>query len=352
MVQNPPDSLIKSRNEIYNKFIREKNDFRICLLNNKNCSNQSKQMVFNEAINSHSIAQKNLRYMSTNKKVHLLKRDFRNPFKLNLDNPNIKNSLTFKGFCSHHDSSLFNILENIEDIKYSYENLFFLAYRTIAKDYIELQDDYEWLIWMIANWKSDESVAYRKELLLFMVRLNNFGLKPDELLEKYKFFIDIFRRYCSINFFQYHQIRYFSAYAKKQVKVQKSLLNKYNQLINRNQRLEYVFKVYKNSNSIAFSLVVPIKVKKQCSFFFIVAIPTKEGSDLILFMEKLDYDRIKEDVNFMKVFNGDCMSINEILNGFREKIAHNIDNYESDFSNRYFLEWNFEMAKIEYFKPV
>lgn len=128
-------------------------------------------MAPNEDINSHSIPQRNLKYLSTNKEVHILKKDLQNPFKKNLDKMSIKSTLTFLGFCSYHDNETFKYVENNSGSNYDNHKFFLIAYRALAKNYTELRESIERLEWDLKTWNCKE----RRQLIIQTIK---FKLDP------------------------------------------------------------------------------------------------------------------------------------------------------------------------------
>jgi hypothetical protein len=351
IVQYPPSELYEAKNALDNKYKNEKINIRTCLLNNSGCSNQSSKVAPNEAVNSHSIPKKNLKYISIENKVHILKEDPQNPFKNNLDNPNIKSTLTFPGFCSYHDRELFKILENEKISNYDDKMIFLISYKTLAKNYSEIRETIERIEWDIKTWNSEE---HRK----YIIQLINFELETVKLIgfEKFNQFkqfrinflgIWLFIKY---KYFGKRKVKKNLKYLQKQFIINKCKMDEFNSLMNSDCIFNSYFQVHKNKNSIAFSLVINFKTKSQEVFVYLTALPTGAGSDIIISCSKSDYQMVKTDEEMLRIFEGDEYLINKVLNQFKEKIAHNIDGYEESFADQFFLEWDHPLAQIEYYK--
>jgi hypothetical protein len=352
--QYPPNELYEARNTLDNEYKNEKVNIRTCLLNNSGCSNQSTKVNgSNEAINSHSIPKKNLKYISNNNRVLILKKDPKNPFKNTLEESNIKSTLTFPGFCSHHDRELFKLLENENISNYSNEMIFLISYKALAKNYSEIREIIERLEWDLNTWYSEKHKKYIFQLI-------NFELAPFKLLgfERFNNFkqlriilLMIWLR-IKYKYFEKKEVSNNIKYFKKQLNINKCKIDDYNRLINLNSIFNLYYKVYKNINSIAFSLVFNYKIRsKKEVFIYLTALPTREGSDIIISCSESDYQIIKTDEELIKIFEGDNYAINKVLNLFKDKIAHNINGYEDDYANQFFLEWEHPLFSIEYYKP-
>lgn len=350
IAQNPPKELFESKNAIFNKFKREVQVKRICLLNNDECKNDSKSgKEPNEAINSHSIPEKNLKYMSKKSKVYILQTDFQNPFKNKLSAPFVKSALTFPGFCSYHDRNLFSKIENVEEIHYDNNSIFLISYRALSKAIVESTQLVEWLEWKLRNWDSVEFTEYNKVIRKMMLE-EEILISKDVFYKKAYLFMILFIQIFKTKYLEkYKQIRELKN-VKKEIRDYKKKLGVYNDLINSNQIFESYFKVIKNEKTIAFSCILNLKIQKRDVFVYITIIPTKEGSDLIISCKKNDFRYISSDKRLIDLFNGDENLVNEILNISKSEIAHNIEDYESDFGHSFFLEWNIPLANIEYFK--
>lgn len=350
IAQNPPKELIESRNAIFNKFKREVQVKKICLLNNDECENDSKSgKKPNEAINSHSIPERNLKYMSKKSKVHMLKTDFQNPFKNKLSTSFVKSTLTFPGFCSYHDRSLFAEIENVEAIHYDSNSIFLISYRTLSKDIVESTQLVEWLEWNLKNWDSIEFSEYNK-VIRNLILEEEVLFSKDVFYKKAYLFMILFNQIFKNKYLEKYKYKKELKNVKKKIRSYKRKLGMYNNLINSNQIFESYFNVIKNEKTVAFSCIIDLKIQKKDVFVYITIIPTKEGSDLIIACEKKDFRYISSDRSLIDLFNGDEKLVNEILNISKSDIAHNIENYESDFGHSSFLEWDIPLANIEYFK--
>ena len=188
LAQFPHYSLVQAYNawiNEYNAYLRERNEKGYkCLLNNCNCDGM--------AVNSHSIPKKNLKMMSNNRSVCVLKDDFKNPFKSDLSTSNIKSTLTFRGFCKYHDRSLFQGIENKNTTHYNVEDVFYFSYRAVAKEYSDNRELIEKYSWMNSSWKSEQKKRLDKEWAAFQsCRMKNIDKNLVQL--KLKFWL-IYRR--------------------------------------------------------------------------------------------------------------------------------------------------------------
>jgi hypothetical protein len=352
IAQYPPNALYEAKNALDNKYKNEKIKVRICLLDNSSCSNKSpKATASNEAVNSHSIPKKNLKFISNENKVHILKEDPQNPFKNNLDKSNIKSTLTFSGFCSHHDRELFKILENENISNYDDKMIFLISYKALAKNYTEIREIIERFEWDIKTWNSEEHNQFIIQLIKF--ELEPLKLLGFEKLNHFKQFRIYFLEIWLIIKYKYIGKREVSKnlkYFQRQLIINKCKMDDFNSLINSDCIFNSYYKVHKNKNSIAFSIVINYKIKSREVFVYITALPTGAGSDIIISCSKSDYQIAKTDEEVLKIFKGDEYSINKVLNLFKEKIAHNIEGYEDNFADQFFLEWDHPLAQIEYYK--
>ena len=250
LAQFPPASLTKARNAWINEYkVSHKRNRQVyeCLLHNHECKGK--------AINSHSIPKKNLRMMSNNNEVNVLKDDSRNPFKLSLNTSNIKSTQTFSGFCKYHDSSLFQKIENKDTIQYDSNDMFFLSYRALAKEYSDYRELVEQYSWMLDNWNSEKK--RRLDIEYAMLHANK--------MKRLKIF--------------------FKARVSDKRNVRKKLrechiheqllrreIEKFNVLINREEIFESHNIIFQNEKQIAFSLAYDIQVKNKTIFLYLIMI--------------------------------------------------------------------------------
>jgi len=349
VAQHPPEKLANAYNA-YNRRIKEMiTTERNCIMNDENCFNEKKKD--NVAVNSHSIQKKHLKKMSTKKEIHLLKADLKNPLKKNLDKSNIKSSLTFPGFCSYHDRNIFSSIENTEIDKYENDHIFLFSLRTISKYFCDTTEELE-------REKGEFKCILRKEnlcVILEIVRMKMneydlFDFDSSKILSRMKRNVVLLKRFLtlfvadsfhkSFNFFR----------SKKEYRNLKSELENYVRCVKKRKELEMEFRIYKNVNSIAFSKTIQFGNRKGIHFLHITIIPTENGSDVILSCDKNDFSKMKLDCGFERLFAGNESDLNEILNSFKDEIAHNIDGFEDDFGDKFFLEWDIPLATIQYVK--
>lgn len=339
LAQFPPDSFVEASNEWKNKyytFLRncEKQRYK-CLLNNHECNGM--------AINSHSIPQKDLKNMCIHNKVAMLKDDFKNPFKSQLSTSYIKSTLTFPGFCQYHDTCLFQKIENKSNSEYDNEDIFFLSYRALAKEYSDNRDLIDQYSWMLKNWESRKRLD--KEWALFSAsKIKN--LNKSTIQRKMIYLVSYFSRRVVDKFGM--------KFVKKECQIRQKRLQRkletFNNLINGKEIFESHYTSFQNENQIAFSFVCDFSVNRKEVFLYFTSLPQKEGSFLIISCNKADYGIIKGFPAFKQLFSGDERIINDLLNECREKIAINETDIEVNYPHPFFLEWEIPLAKIPYFK--
>lgn len=131
--------------------------------------------------------------MSKNSKVFVLKDNFTNPFKSELSDSYIKNTLTFPGFCKYHDNSLFQNPENKNMAQYTNEDVFFLSYRALAKKFSDNRELIQKYSWICNNWKSRIKKRLDKEWSSFQAdQMKN--LDKTVAQRKTKFLLTYFQR--------------------------------------------------------------------------------------------------------------------------------------------------------------
>lgn len=341
LAQFPPDSLVEANNAWANEcngysHKRKKQGYE-CLLHNHECNGR--------AINSHSIPKKNLRMMSNNSKVYVLKDDFKNPFKSNLSTAYIKSTLTFSGFCKYHDSSLFQEIENKNTTQYNNKDVFFLSYRALAKEYSDIRELTEKYSWVLDNWKSEKKKRLDKEWALFQAdKMKNLNMNVSQRKKK-----------CLKTYFERRVLdkqKLKAALRKCQIQERhlRRKLESFNTLINNGKIFESHYVIFQNENQIAFSLACDFSVKNRTVFLYFISLPQKDGSLMILTCKREDYERIKDYSEIKKLFSGDEVSINRLLNQFKEKIAIDGTNIGLKYADPFFLEWDISLATIPYFK--
>ena len=134
------------------------------------------------AIDSHSIPKRNLRMMSNDGKVYILKDDFKNSFKASLSTTYIKSTLTFLGFCKYHDNSLFQEIENKNITQYDNKDVFFLSYHALAKEYSDIRECIQRYSWGLDSWKSEKRKHLDKEWALFQAdKMKNLNMNTIQL---------------------------------------------------------------------------------------------------------------------------------------------------------------------------
>ena len=341
LTQFPPNTLVEANNAWVNECnaflqMRKKQGYK-CLLHNHECNGL--------AIDSHSIPKKNLKMMSSNSKVYVLKDDFRNPFKDSLSTAYIKSTLTFLGFCKKHDISLFQTIENKNTSQYSSEDVFFLNYRSLAKEYSDTRELIEKYSWVLNNWKSEKRKKFDREWALFQVeKIKNLNLNLTQ--RKIKFLVTYFGR----RVFDKQRVRAVLRKCHTQERCLKRKLESFNTLINNGKVLKMHYVILQNEKQIAFSSTYYFSVNWRRIFFYFTSLPQKEGSLLILSCRWEDYEYIKDDSEIEKLFLGDEILINRILNQFKEKIAIEGNNIELEYAEPFFLEWDIPLATIPYFK--
>ena len=341
LLQFPPDSLIKANNAWINEYNTFSNNRKeqgyVCLLHNNKCSGI--------AINSHSIPKKNLKMMSNNSKVFVLKDNFTNPFKSELSDSNIKNTLTFLGFCKYHDTSLFQKLENKNMTQYNNEDVFFLSYRALAKEYSDNRELIQKYSWLCNNWKSAKKKRLDKEWSLFQAsRMKN--LDKTVAQRKRRFLLTYFQR----RVFDKQIIKAELKNCQIQEKHLIKKLESFNTLINNKKISELHYVILQNDNQMAFSTVYNFPIKRRNIFLYFTSLPQKIGSLMILSCSKRDYDYIKDYSDIKKLFSGDEILMNEFLNQFKDKIAINMEDISLKYADPFFLEWDIPFATIPYFK--
>lgn len=341
LVQFPPDSLIKANNAWINEYNTFSNNCKkqgyVCLLHNNKCSGT--------AINSHSIPKKNLKMMSKNSKVFVLKDNFTNPFKSELSDSYIKNTLTFLGLCKYHDNSLFQNLENKNMAQYNNEDVFFLSYRALAKKFSDNRELIQKYSWICNNWKSRIKKRLDKEWSLFQAsRMKN--LDKTVAQRKRKFLLTYFQRRVSDKQIIKAELKKCQIQERHLIKKIKS----FNALINNEKISELHYVILQNDNQMAFSTVYNFPIKRRNIFLYFTSLPQKIGSLMILSCSKKDYDYIKDYSDIKKLFSGDEVLMNEFLNRFKDKIAIDMEDISLKYVDPFFLEWDIPFATIPYFK--
>lgn len=341
LAQFPPCSLVESNNAWINKYNNFSHNHKKrrykCLLHNHECNGI--------AINSHSIPKKNLKMMSNHCEVYTLKDNFKNPFKSNLSTSNIRYTLTFFGFCKYHDNSLFQGIENKNIAQYDNEDVFFLSYRAMAKEYSDNRELIEKYSWILDNWNSEEKKQLDKETAFFQAdRMKNL----DKTVAQRK-------RICLATYFQirvFDKLRVKNALRICQIqgKHLKRKLENFNTLINNKETFKSHYVMLQNQNQIAFSTAYNFSINKKEVFLYCTSLPQKDGSFMILSCSKSDYEHIKNYSDIKQLFSGDESTINEFLNYFKEKIAIDGTDIDLNFAHPFFLEWDIPLAKIPYFK--
>lgn len=352
LVQNPNEELISASNKLDRKYKEENHKKYICLFNDSNCKN--KDIPNNHAINSHSIQKKHLNYMSENKKVYRLMKDKQNPFKMNLHDPHVKHTLTFPGYCSYHDNTIFKSIENGKVSKYENNDVFLHTYRTLSKYYCELVEDMNYTAWLLENWNSIE----HKELIYEMIQHELadfiwFDYKENSFLSRQLLRLKVVKEafYFFIN--RKSECRkLFKELQKEKIRVH-AIVQKYTNAIKNDQVLDMKFSIFKNKKQIAFSGAFGINTKNTDKYFYMTILPTKNGSDIIISCEEADYSELCKFEVFNEVFNCNVGTINKILTKLRDQIAHSTINFDTDFADRFFLEFDnpiLETFPIEYIK--
>lgn len=352
IIQHPPEVLYSAINALDNKYKANVKTERTCLLNNSDCSNQSKRTVApNKAANSHSIPKKNLKYLSTNKRVHILKEDNKNPFKRTLDKSSIKSTLTFQGFCSYHDNEIFKEIENDDNIEYNNHNVFLIAYRALAKNYIELKEIIERLEWDISTWNCEERQEVRKQSIIFEMESRLiYGYDNWNSLKQVRNFWGILKLFIQFKYLYKLKVKSDIRFFKNQLKLNNIKLDFFNTLIKTTSNFDLHYRVHHNLKSIGFSYVLNYKIQSNEVFIYLTSLPQNEGSDLVVSCSCEDYLSIKSDMYANNIFQGDEKTINRVLNIIKDKIVHNIEGQDDHFSIPYFQEWEHPLIQIEYFK--
>lgn len=341
LAQSPPCSLKEANNawiNKYNNFSRnhKKQGYK-CLLHNHDCNGM--------AINSHSIPKNNLKMMSNHCEVYTLKDNFKNPFKSNLSTSNIKNTLTFSGFCKYHDAALFQGIENKKTTQYNNMDVFFLSYRAIAKEYSDNRGLIEKYSWILDNWNSEEKKRLDKEIALFQA--NKMKNLDKTTSQRSKICL---ATYFQRRIFDKQRTKNTLKKCKNQEKHLKRKLNNFNTLINNQGTFASHYVMIENQNQIAFSTAYNFSVDRKEVFLYFTSLPQKDGSLMILSCSKIDYEHIKNYSDIKQLFSGDEFTINEFLNYFKEKIAIDGNDIGLKFADPFFLEWDIPLAKIPYFK--
>ena len=341
LAQFPPDSLVQANNALVNEFNNflknSKKQGYECLLHNKKCSGN--------AIDSHSIPKRNLRMMSNDSKVYVLKDDFKNPFKASLSTTYIKSTLTFWGFCKYHDNSLFQEIENKNIAQYDNKDVFFLSYRALAKEYSDIRECIQRYSWMLDNWKSETRKRFDKEWALFQAdKMKNLNMN---VIQREKKFLET---YIERRVFDKQRVKATLRKCHIQELHLKRELESFNDLINNGEIFKSYYVIFQNEKQIAFSLAHYFSINRTNIYIYFISLPQKEGSLMILSCRREDYDYIKDYSEIKKLFSGDEILMNIFLNQFKEKIAIGGKDIESNYADSFFLEWDVPLATIPYFK--
>lgn len=341
LAQFPPDSLVQANNACVNEFNNflenRKKQGCECLLNNNKCRGR--------AIDSHSIPKRNLRMMSNDGKVYILKDDFKNLFKASLSTTYIKSTLTFLGFCKYHDNSLFQEIENKNITQYDNKDVFFLSYRALAKEYSDIRECIQRYSWWLDSWKSEKRKHLDKEWALFQAdKMKNLNMNTIQLEKKF------LETYIDRRVFDKQRVKATLRKCRIQEMYFKRELESFNNLINNGETFKPYYVTFQNEKQIAFSLAYYFSINRRNIFLYFISLPQKEGSLMILSCRREDYDYIKDDSEIKKLFSGDEVSMNIFLNQFKEKIAIAGADIESNYADSFFLEWDVPLAIIPYFK--
>ena len=344
-MQNPPESLYKASNAWIN-------DLNLYLKQRRNCGFNCLCQIPScnkKAIDSHSIPNKNLRLMSdgsSDKKVIVLKYDYNNPFKRELTGSYSKSTLTFPGFCRDHDASLFQKIENGDGKTYTNDDIFFLSYRTLAKEYSDTRERVLAYRWIIENWNSNHKITLDKEIAKFQSsRLINLGKTEAQLRRKERI------EYFILRIIQKIKYRRDLSDEVRRKSILKSKIDEFNEVIYKNQLSDFKYTIIENANKMAFSTAIDLPIGKETAFVYVISIPQVDFAQLIIACSEDDYEIVKEDPNIISLFNGDEHFINRLLNLFKDNIA--IDGHASEtenFSNPYFMEWDTPLGIVRYFK--
>ena len=283
--------------------------------------------------------------MSNDGKVHVLKDDFKNPFKTSLSTAYIKSTLTFLGFCKYHDNYLFQEIENRNIAQYDNKDVFFLSYRALAKEYSDIRECIQRYSWVLDNWKSETRKRFDKEWALFQAdKMKNLNMNA--IQQKKKFL----ETYIERRVFDKQRVKATLRKCHIQELHLKRELERFNDLINNGETFETYYVILQNEQQIAFSLADYFSINHRDIFIYFVSLPQKEGSLMILSCRSEDYDYIKDYSGIEKLFLGDEVLMNAFLSQFKEKIAIGGEDIESNYADPFFLEWNIPLATIPYFK--
>ena len=111
--------------------------------------------------------------------------------------------------------------------------------------------------------------------------------------------------------------------------------------------------IFENDNKIAFSRALDMKIRGKDAYLYLISLPQKDYSQLIIACSDEDYDALKEYDDLGKLFSGEERIINIFLNEFKDNIAidgaDSLDEYSS-LADSFLLEWEVPIVKIQYFK--
>ena len=120
----PTQSYIGAINKYENWINSNDDSSTICFVNDKQCTKSDNNNI---AIRSHLISKSaNLKPISKNGKVKIVKINHKNPYFRKLTDSAIKSTTTFPGFCKYHDKKLFEPIEGERILNYTNEHFLLL----------------------------------------------------------------------------------------------------------------------------------------------------------------------------------------------------------------------------------
>ena len=258
----------------------------------------------------------------------------------------IKTTTRFPGFCSYHDKKIFEPIELSALTTYSDQHVFLFCLRAIAHERHLSEKTYKKSEMILKQFNDSVVSDALNETIHFNLRIRMILSKHRKIVT-----LKIFEMYYT--FFSRYKIRKNLSTVKKitmqDYKVFDEVANK---LVNQLKDKCYScfhYKIIKiDGNKIAFSSVYNIANRKNC-LLFLVVLPSKIETTIIIACFKNDYNYIIDDLFGQLCFAGDLESIQNLIELKTESIVFNGNHFDEDSWEKYIYETDDPIGKI--FKP-